>query len=381
MKRWLLSLLCLSCTTVFAQQSTTMTECIPSTTINRQGYPRILPGNRVMFKIKCEDASRIKISLDKDCTFEQQADGTWTAITKPQVPGFHYYWFNIDGIDYSDPASMSYFGCGRMCSAIDIPEENCHIYDYRDVPHGQVHQLQYYSPIRKANAGLYVYTPASYEQNPERHYPVLYLQHGGGEDESGWIKQGKTNLIMDNLIADGQASEMIIVMANGTLTLPGNVPAYTKEGMAGFGQEQIEVVIPFVEKNFRCIADREHRGLSGLSMGGGQTFFVGLSNTQLFSHIGIFSTGLFGGIPGTGKPFDEEDTIPGLLSNSKQFNENLKVFYVSVGTEDQRIVPTTKTVEDFRNAGLDVVFETFPGDHEWQVWRKSIHSFAQHLFK
>lgn len=380
MRRFLFAALCLSSALTFAQSQPTL-ETVPSTTINSHGYPRILPGNRVMFKIKSEDASNIKISLDKDCQFEKQADGSWTAVTKELVPGFHYYWFNIDGIDYSDPASKSYFGCGRMCSAIDIPEEGLHIFDYRDVPHGQVRQLTYYSPIRNATADIYVYTPASYEEHPERRYPVLYLQHGGGEDESGWINQGKTNLILDNLIADGQAVEMIVVMANGTLTLPGGVPAYTTEGMAGFGHELIDVVIPFVERNFRCLTDRANRGLSGLSMGGGQTFFIGLSHPEIFSQIGIFSTGLFGGIPGTGKPFDGEEIIPGLLSDSQKYNDLLNVLYISVGTDDQRIVPTTQTVENFRKAGLEVSFETFPGDHEWQVWRKSIHSFAQKVFK
>lgn len=354
---------------------------VPATTISKNGYPRIYRDNSVELCVSAKDAKEIRVSLDPDAKFEKKADGTWIARTKPLVEGFHYYWFTIDGVDYSDPSSQSYFGCGRMCSAVDIPEAGCHFYDDLEVPHGQVRQLTYYSPIRRTKAALWVYTPASYETHPERQYPVLYLQHGGGEDETGWIRQGKTNFILDNLIDEGKASEMIVVMANGTLSLPKGIPAYTAEGMAGFDHELTDVIIPFVEKNFRVKPGRDNRGLSGLSMGGGQSFFVGLSHPDLFSHIGIFSTGLFGGIPGTGKPFDVEETIPGLLSNSQQYNQDLKVLYISVGEQDPRISHTETTVENMRSHGLNVVYKHFPGDHEWQVWRKSIHDFAQLLFK
>ncbi len=354
---------------------------VPATTIAKNGYPRIYRDNSVEFSLRATDAKDIRVSLDPDAKFTKQADGTWRARTKPLVEGFHYYWFTIDGVDYSDPSSMSYFGCGRMCSAVDIPEAGCTFYADKDVPHGQVRQLTYYSPIRREKAALWVYTPASYETHPERSYPVLYLQHGGGEDETGWIRQGKTNYILDNLIADGKASEMIIVMANGTMQIPRGVPTYSQKGMSAFEQELIDVVIPFVEKNYRVKPGRENRGISGLSMGGGQTFFVGLSHPELFTHIGIFSTGLFGGIAGSGKPFDAEETLPGLISNAKQYNEDLKVLYISVGEQDPRITHTTTAVENMREQGLNITFNHFPGDHEWQVWRKSIHDFAQMLFK
>lgn len=354
---------------------------VPSTTIARDGYPRIYRDNSVELRLRAKDAQDIRVSLDPEAKFEKQPDGSWMARTKPLVEGFHYYWFTIDGVDYSDPNSQSYFGCGRMCSAVDIPEAGCHFYDDLEVPHGQVRQLTYYSPIRRQKEALWVYTPASYETNPERQYPVLYLQHGGGEDESGWIRQGKTNFILDNLIADGKAEEMIIVMANGTMPAQRGVTTYSAQGMSGFDHELTQVIIPFVEQNFRVKPGRENRGLSGLSMGGGQTFFVGLSHPELFSHIGIFSTGLFGGIAGSGKPFDAEETLPGLISNAKQYNKELKVLYISVGEQDPRITHTTKAVDDMRARGLNITFNHFPGDHEWQVWRKSIHDFAQMLFK
>ena len=353
---------------------------VPPTNINANGYPHVLSDNSVEFRIRSnDDLSQIKVSLDPSCRFERQQDGFWMAHTKPLVPGFHYYWFTIGGIDFSDPASKSYFGCGRMTSAIDIPEAGCDFYNVKDVPHGKVSIVTYYSKVRKAYATMYVYTPASYAEG-NRRYPVLYLQHGGGEDESGWTFQGKTNHILDNLIAEGKAKEMIVVMSNGNITVPGAGFGYSIEGMRGFEKELTEEIVPFVDKSFRTITDRKSRALAGLSMGGGQSFFVGLQHTELFSHIGIFSTGVFGGIRET-KAFDAEAAMPGLISHHEKFNQALALFYISVGTDDPRLSSTQKAVADMRQKGLSITFNSFPGDHEWQVWRKSLYDFAQQLFR
>lgn len=352
---------------------------VPSTNINAQGYPHVLPDNSVEFRIRSnDDLSQMKVSLDPSCRFEKQADGTWLAHTKPLVPGFHYYWFNLGGMDLSDPASKSYFGCGRMTSAIDIPEAGCSFYDIKEVPHGRVSIVTYYSKVRKAPATMYVYTPASYSSGSKR-YPVLYLQHGGGEDESGWTHQGKTNYILDNLIAEGKAKEMIVVMSNGNISVPGAGFGYSIQGMKGFEEELTEVIIPFVDQNFRTIPDRQYRALSGLSMGGGQSFFVGLQHTDLFSYIGVFSTGVFGGIR-QAAAFDAETAMPGLISQHEKYNQALRLFYISVGTDDPRLSSTQQAVAAMRQSGLNITFNTFPGDHEWQVWRKSLHDFAQKLF-
>ena len=350
---------------------------IPVTNINKD-YPRILPDNSVEFKVRAYDASGWTLSLDRDAKFVRQQDGAWVARTKPLVEGFHYYWFTVNGIDFSDPQSRSYFGCGRMTSAIDIPEKGCDFYDCKDVAHGEVHQLEYYSPVRQKNINVWVYTPAGYAQDKEK-YPVLYLQHGGGEDETGWINQGKSNYILDNLISEGKAKKMIIVMTNGTFSIPGAPFGYSIEGMKPFEKEMTETLIPFIEKNFRVKPGKNNRAMAGLSMGGGQTFFIGLQHTELFAHLGIFSTGVYGGIR-EASAFDPEKAVPGLISNKNMYNKELKTFYISVGTEDPRITPTTKAVETMRSEGLNIVFNTFPGDHEWQVWRKSLHDFVQKIF-
>ena len=337
------------------------------------GYPRILQDNSVLFRVRATNASDWRVSLDPDCRFHIQQDGTWLAHTKPIIEGFHYYWFTVDGVDMADPASKSYFGCGRMTSAIDIPEKDCTFYDCKDVPHGKVCQMEYYSSVRGKNVGVWVYTPAGYDSSKKK-YPVLYLQHGGGEDETGWVNQGKTHYIMDNLIAEGKAKEMIVVMSNGTFNIPGTPFGYSIEGMKPYEKDLTECLIPFVEKNFRVKADRNNRALAGLSMGGGQTFFTGLQHTELFSALGVFSTGVFGGIRESGS-FDAEKAMPGLITNAQKYNRDLRLFYISVGRDDMRINPTTKAVKDMQSKGLNITFNTFPGDHEWQVWRKSLHDF------
>lgn len=353
------------------------TFIVPQTTISGN-YPRILSDNSVLFKVRTNDASNWKVSLDPDCKFYIQQDGTWMAHTKPLMEGFHYYWFTINGIEFSDPASKSYFGCGRMTSAIDIPEKDCTFYDCKDVAHGQVRQMEYFSKVRNKNVGVWIYTPAGYDSGKKR-YPVLYLQHGGGEDETGWINQGKTNYILDNLIAEGKAQEMIVVMANGTINIPGTRFGYNIEGMKPFEKELTESIIPFVESHFRVKTDSKNRALAGLSMGGGEAFFAGLQHTELFSNIGIFSTGVFGGIQES-KGFDAEKAMPGLISNKEKYNKELKVLYISVGENDPRLNPTTNAVKDMQSKGLNIIFNTFPGDHEWQVWRKSLHDFSQIIF-
>ncbi len=345
--------------------------------INQNAYPRILDDNSVAFRVYAPEAKQVQVDImAKKYDLVKDIDGYWRGRTDPLIAGFHYYTLIVDGFAFSDPASRTYFGCSRDFSAIDIPEEGCDFYLTKNVPHGSIRTMTYWSEEVKAWRPLTVYTPASYEKGKKK-YPVLYLQHGGGEDQTGWAVQGHTGDILDNLIAEGKASEMIIVMSNGTLP---NAGGYDSRGMAPFGREIIGSVIPFIESNFRVYADARHRALAGLSMGGGQTFYTGLVNLDKFSSLGIFSSGIFGGIAQTEGGVDLESIMPGILTESAKFNKALDLLYISVGTDDPRCALTTKAVETMKENGLEVEFETFPGDHEWQVWRKSIHSFASKLF-
>ncbi|MBN1789980.1 MAG: esterase [Bacteroidales bacterium] len=353
-----------------------------STNIRADQCPCILPDLSVIFRIHAPDATKVQLDLGRLYEMKQDENGIWTVKTDPQVPGFHYYSLVIGGLKFADPASESFYGMGRMASGIDIPEAGVDFYTVKDVPHGEIRSVTYFSYTTNSWRKLNIYTPPGYDRDVETSYPVMYLQHGGGEDERGWAVQGKTDVVMDNLIAEGKAKPMIVVMANGNATQVKGLGGYTDEAMAIFKEEMIGNIVPFVEKHYRVIANVESRALAGLSMGGGQSFYTGLRNTNVFSHVGIFSSGIFGGIANPqGKQFDAEAAIPGILTNSSAFNKSLKALYISVGEQDPRFEHTKKAVQTFRDNGLNVQFNSFPGDHEWQVWRKSLHDFAQRIFK
>lgn len=360
-----------------AQQSVVGKPAV--TNINPDGFPRILDNLSVVFKVKAPDAKKMQIDLGKLYDMIKDDQGFWTVTTAPQVPGFHYYSLVIDGVKVVDPASETFYGTGRMSSAIDIPEKGVDFYDVKDVPHGALSSKYYFSKVTNSWRRMFVYTPAGYDVNTKLKYPVVYIQHGGGEDERGWAVQGKTDIILDNLIAEGKAKPMIVVISNGNVSASGG---YTSSAMTAFKEEIINNIVPFIDKNFRTLADVKNRALCGLSMGGGQAFYAGLGSLDCFASVGVFSSGIFGGIANpTGKVFDADKEIPGLLTKAQQFNQKLKLFYVSVGEQDPRFEFTQKEVKKFQNNGLKVQFASFPGDHEWQVWRKSLHDFASRVFK
>jgi enterochelin esterase family protein len=322
----------------------------------------------------------LQIDLGKKYDMVKDTSGLWTVRTEPVVPGFHYYFLVIDDVPVADPASQSFYGTGKMASAIDIPEKGISFYDIKEVPHGSTHSRYYFSNVDASWKRLFVYTPPGYDKNTQDKYPVVYIQHGGGEDETGWFNQGKTNFILDNLIAEGKARPMIVVMANGNVKTGSG--GYSSQGMTKFKKEMTLNIVPFIDENFRTLPNAKDRAICGLSMGGGQSFYVGLESLEYFGSIGIFSSGLFGGIRNpTGKVFNAETEIPGLLSKSAEFNKKLDIFYISCGEQDPRIEFTKKAVELMKQNGLEIEFNSFPGDHEWQVWRKSLHDFASRLFK
>ncbi|HPR30577.1 MAG TPA: alpha/beta hydrolase-fold protein [Prolixibacteraceae bacterium] len=339
-----------------------------------------MPDNSVVFQVKAPNAQKIQIDLGKKYDMVKGADGIWNVRTEPVEPGFHYYFLVIDDVPVADPASQSFYGTGKMTSGIDIPETGDDFYAIRDVPHGTICSKYYYSNVSESWRRLYVYTPPGYDRNHGTNYPVVYLQHGGGEDETGWVKQGKTDLILDNLIAEGKAKPMIVVIANGNVR--SGAGGYSSEAMSAFKREMTQNIVPFIDKNHRTLTEKKNRAICGLSMGGGQSFYTGLENLDVFGSVGIFSSGIFGGIRNSsGSTFDAEKEIPGLLSKSADFNKKLDLFYISCGEGDMRIEHTKKAVADMKENGLEVEFNSFPGDHEWQVWRKSFHDFASQVFK
>ena len=351
------------------------------TQIVAQGSPKLLSDNRVEFTVKAPEALKVLVDLcGTKYDMTKGDDGIWKVKTNPQVPGFHYYSLIIDGVSVADPASPSFYGCNRWSSAIEIPEEGMDDFEVQAVPHGQVRTVNYYSKVDNSWRPLMVYTPAGYDEGKQM-YPVVYIQHGGGEDHRGWMEQGRTAQIMDNLIAAGKAVPMIVVSANSNVRSRngGMNGGYNWQGMQAFRNELIDNIIPFVEQNFRAINDRKSRAMCGLSMGGGQSFYIGLRSPEVFANVGVFSTGMFGGIAGASN-FDLEAEVPGMLTDTKTFNKQFDVFFVSCGEQDPRISYTRDIVKKMRDGGVDVRFNSYPGDHEWQVWRKSLHEFAQYLF-
>ena len=352
------------------------------TNIRSNDYPYILPDLRVMFRVNAPNAGKVQIDLGKLYDMQKDEKGFWSVTTDPQVPGFHYYSLVIDGVKVADPVSESFYGTGRMSSAIDIPEDGTDFYSIKNVPHGEIRSEIYFSKTTGSWRHLNIYTPPGYDKDVKKSYPVVYIQHGGGEDERGWAEQGKTNIILDNLIAEGKAVPMLVVIPNGNVTKPGQRAfGYNNEAMEVFKEEIFQNVIPFIEGNFRAKRGAANRAICGLSMGGGQAFYTGLRNIDTFANVGVFSSGLFGGIQQQTKEFDPESVIPGILSTPEKFNKKLKVFYISVGEQDPRFEFTKKMVQNCRTKGLKVEFASFPGSHEWQVWRKSLHDFAQRIFK
>ena len=344
--------------------------------------PQVLTDGSVSFRIAAPEAQRLQIDLcGVKYDMQKSSDGIWTVTTPPQVPGFHYYFLIVDGVSVADPASPSFYGCGRWSSAIEIPEAGTDDFEVQDVPHGEVRTVHYYSKVDEAWRPLLVYTPAGYNEGTQD-YPVVYIQHGGGEDHHGWMEQGRTAQIMDNLIAAGKAVPMIVVSSNSNVHSRngGFGGGYSWQGMQAFRSELIDNIIPFVDQNYRTKKDRKSRAMCGLSMGGGQSFYIGLRSPEVFANVGVFSTGMFGGIAGASN-FDLEAEVPGILSDTKTFNGQLDVFFMSCGEQDPRIEYTRNIVQKMREGGVNVRFNSYPGDHEWQVWRKSLHEFAQYLFK
>ena len=247
-------------------------------------YPRVDGASRVQLRVKAPDATKVRVNFwsDPKLDMEKQADGFWTVTTPPLPPGLHYYMLNIDGLEVSDPGSYSFYGGGKDASAVEVPESGVTFYSMQDVPHGQVREVWYHSSITGTWRHALVYTPPNYNVQTSQRYPVLYLQHGGGEDETGWARQGRVNVILDNLIAAGSCKPFLVVMANGYARRAGQPipdpagkpmgsPEFMKamqEAAAAFEDDMTQALIPFIDANFRTLTDRDHRAMAGLSIGG-----------------------------------------------------------------------------------------------------------------
>ncbi len=347
-----------------------------STNVRSAKYPQILPDNRVMFRIKAPDAQRVQVDLVKKYEMVKDTGGFWFVTTDSVSEGFHYYSLLIDGVALADPASETFYGMGRMASGIEIPFREGGYYAIKDVPHGDVRIKRYYSSITGSWRQLYVYTPPGYDYNQDAKYPVLYLLHGGGEDERGWMTQGRADLILDNLIAEKKAVPMLVVALDGNMGT-GGLAGFNEAVLRSFETELIQSAIPFIEKNYRVEADANNRALAGLSMGGLQTLHAGIRNTQLFSYLGVFSSGWFANRTELSDPQYQY-----MKANATTINSNLKSFWIAMGGKEDIAFNNCKAMlSKFDEMNIKYTYSEYPGGHTWPVWRNNLFNFAQLLFK
>lgn len=347
-----------------------------ATNVRSAKYPQILPDSRVMFRIKAPDAQKVQIDLGKKYDMQKDTGGYWILTTDSISEGFHYYSLIIDGVAVADPASETFYGMGRMASGIEIPFKGDGYYALKDVPHGDIRIKKYYSAVTRSWRQCYIYTPPGYDVNTTAKYPVLYLLHGGGEDERGWAMQGKTDIILDNLIAEQKAKPMIIVMMDGNVSA-GGPGGFGEQALRAFENELKQTLIPFIEKNYRVGTDANSRALAGLSMGGLQTLHAGVRNTNLFAYFGVFSSGWWSNQPALSNPQYEY-----MKTNASTINANLKQFWIAMGGKEDIAYNNCKIMlAKFDELNIKYKYSEYSGGHTWPVWRNNLYNFAQLLFK
>ncbi len=350
-----------------------------SSSINQKGkeYPQVNSERRARFRVVAPEAQSVSVSLGK-VALTKGEDGVWTGITAPLDEGFHYYSLKIDGAEVPDPNSLYFFGAMRWGSGIEVPAADQEFYSLKNVPHGQLRQVLFFSKTTESHHRAFVYTPPGYDKDADARYPVLYLQHGWGEDENGWGAQGHANLIMDNLIAEGKAKPFIIVMTYGmTNDVPLGGPRGGGGGRPAFNFDKFKGVllddlIPYIDANFRTMADQPNRAMAGLSMGGMQTRTIAPANLEKFSAIGLFSGGSI-----------TADSI----ANMDEFKQKVKLVFVGYGSKElggNRGFggdPKAAT-EGLKAAGINAHFYVSQDTaHEWQSWRRCLYQMAPLLFK
>lgn len=352
----------------FAQTAPAIIEDFKPSELNQPGqeYPQVNSQGYARFKIIAPSADSVKVSLGLGgrggTCLTRQADSSWTGTTEgPMDEGFHYYNVNIDGGKFNDPGAMNYYGSIRWESGIEIPAHDKDFYALKDVPHGNVQQVLFPSKSTGTSRRAFVYTPPGYEKDKSKKYPVLYLQHGWGEDETAWSNQGHANLIMDNLVAEGKTNPFIIVMTYG-MTNEVRWGHINEFKIDPFQTVLVDELIPYVDANFRTLANKDNRAMAGLSMGGMETIMITLNKPDVFGYYGLLSGGTYAPADLNGKA-------------------KVKLVFISCGSKERPEAVKT-AVDELKKAGINAVsYISENTAHEFLTWRRSLHELAPLLFK
>lgn len=368
---------------------------VPSTNIPDAEYPKLNADLSATFRVQADNAQKVQLLMELgQSTYDmvKGAGGFWEVTTKPLLSGFHYYAISVDGFSSNDPGSRVFFAARKEVSGLEVPGPDSECFAVNNVPHGTVRTEWYFSKTTGETRRILVYTPPGYDQSSAR-YPVLYLQHGWGEDEVGWSDQGHENFILDNLIAAKKATPMIIVNENGMTGVhvqPPPPPRPNADANAApppravsrfFMDERYQTLdkvisrdlISFIDSHFRTIPDRDHRALAGLSMGGAQALRIGLNHLEQFAYLGAFSPAI--AITDTSKDYD------GVVADPAKINQQLHLLWIGIGTEDFLLTPVRQSHELLEKAGVRHVWVNGSGAHVWTVWRKYLADFAPRLFQ
>ena len=339
---------------------------------------RILDYGKAEFNFPAVEAGSVTVkgwggSMPGEYALTKQPDGTWQTVAEDVLPGFHYCDFFVDGVRTVNPLAPVGYGSFRVCNFFEMPTPDSAFWLLQDVPHGDVRMELYPSSVNGRVKAVFVYTPPGYDEHPEKRYPVLYIQHGVGENETGWVWQGKLNYIADNLIASGECEETIIVMNSGYAFTEGEINMFLP---GDFEKELCEDCIPFIDGKYRTLADKDHRAIAGLSLGSSQAYSIGLHRRRdLFSWIGVFSGGI-----GYQGPFGEFD-VTDAFADPAEFNRDVKLLFVSWGTHEPMGEGNEAFLAELEKKGIPSVKHTHEGWHEWDVWRYAAAEYLRRLFR
>lgn len=353
------------------------------TNLPGRAYPQIEPDLRVTFRVAAAGARQVQLELGGNrFPMIRDGEGVWSTTTTPLTPGFHYYSFVLDGAVVTDVSGESFFGMGRMLNGMEVPSAGDDFYDIKDVRHGEVRSRDYVIKSTGEKRKVLVYTPPDYDTSPQARYPVLYLQHGSGEDRRAWWRQGRVNFILDNLLSAAKAKPMIVVMEDGGIATTlaggaGNPPATapSAEGCLttarAFERVMVDELIPMIDASYRTIPDREHRAIAGTGLGGWQALHIGLNHLDLFAHVGGFSPTLSANVVDRG------------TKDTASINGRLKLLFLSSGAVPRDANPEIiKCHQIWDRAGVKHLYYESPGTRdEWLTWRRSLHQFASLLFQ